>query len=206
MTVSLSEAEVHWRDFLKSLVKRGLSGVTYIVSDDHQGLKSALQTVFSGVIWNRCHTHLARNAQSYVRRIEHKSNVASDLRDILQAPDRQVADYLLDRFVTHWQKKEPKLVEWAQNNIPEGFNVFALPKSLRKKFRTTNLIERMNRELKRRSRVVGIFPNEDACLRLLSAVAMEIHEDWLTGRRYFASENIIENQTTGNGIYRKEVA
>ncbi|MFC1617558.1 IS256 family transposase [Candidatus Margulisiibacteriota bacterium] len=205
MTVSLSEAEVYWRDFMKSLTARGLSGIKYVVSDDHSGLKAALQTVFPGVIWNRCHTHLARNAQSYVSRRANKVDVASDIRDILQAPDQESAQFHLDRFVKLWEKKEPKLVEWAEDNIPEGFNVFNLPKHLRKQLRTSNLIERMNQELKRRSRVVRIFPNEAACLRLLSAVALEIHEDWLTGRRYLAND-LTDSKSIGNGIYRKKVA
>ena len=206
MDVSLSESEIHWRTFLKSLSARGLSGVNYIVSDDHQGLKSALQTVFPGVMWNRCHTHLARNAQGYVSRKTHKADVASDIRDILQAPDQETAHYLLDRFTKAWQKKEPKLVEWTELNIPEGFNVFNLPKGIQKKLRTSNLIERLNQELKRRSRVVRIFPNEAACLRLLSAVALEIHEDWLTGRRFFSEDILLDLQSIGNGIYRKKVA
>ena len=206
MDVSLSESEIHWRTFLKSLSARGLSGVNYIVSDDHQGLKSALQTVFPGVMWNRCHTHLARNAQGYVSRKTHKADVASDIRDILQAPDQETAHYLLDRFTKAWQKKEPTLVEWAELNIPEGFNVFNLPKGIQKKLRTSNLIERLNQELKRRSRVVRIFPNEAACLRLLSAVALEIHEDWLTGRRFFSEDVLLDLQSIGNGIYRKKVA
>ena len=206
ISISLSEAEIHWRNFMKSLTARGLTGVKYIVSDDHSGLRSAVQTVFPGVLWNRCHTHLARNAQSYVSRKVNKANVASDIRDILQAPDHHTAKYLLDRFSKLWQEKEPKLVEWAEINIPEGFNVFCLPRNIRKKFRTSNLIERMNQELKRRSRVVRIFPNEAACLRLLSAVTLEIHEDWSTGRRYFSDDNLMDSLDYENGIYRRKVA
>jgi len=206
MSVSLSEAEVHWRTFFKDLVKRGLYGVTYIVSDDHDGLKNALQTTFPGVMWNRCHTHLARNAQSYVARKSNKANVASDIRDILQSPDLQTAQFLLNRFSEKWKDTEPKLVEWSESNIPEGFNVFNLPKPLHKKLRSSNLIERMNQELKRRSNVVGVFPNEGACLRLLSAVALEIHEGWLAGRRYFSEEVLTDLQSDDFGIYRKRVA
>jgi len=206
MSVSLSEAEIHWRQFMKSLTARGLSGVKYVVSDDHEGLKSALQTVFPNIIWNRCHTHLARNAQSYIARRANKADVASDIRNILQAPDLESAQFQLDRLKNIWRATEPKLVEWAEANIPEGFNVFNLPKQLRKKLRTSNLIERMNQELKRRSRVVRIFPNEAACLRLLSAVALEIHEDWSTGRRYFSDEILCSIETIENEIYRKKVA
>lgn len=206
MSVSLSEAEIHWRQFMKNLTARGLSGVKYVVSDDHEGLKSALQTVFPNIIWNRCHTHLARNAQSYVSRKINKADVASGIRNILQAPDLESAQFQLERFEKKWQITEPKLVEWAKENIPEGFNVFTLPQQIRKKLRTSNLIERMNQELKRRSRVVRIFPNEAACLRLLSAVALEIHEDWSTGRRYFSDEILCSSETMENGIYRKKVA
>ncbi len=205
MTVSLSEAEVYWRDFMKSLTARGLSGVKYVVSDDHNGLKSALQTVFPGILWNRCHTHLARNSQSYVSSKVNKTYVASDIRDILQSPNLETAQFHLNRFINTWKAKEPKLTGWAETNIPEGFNVFNLPKTIRKNLRTSNLIERMNQELKRRSRVVRIFPNEAACLRLLSAVVLEIHEDWLSERRYLPNE-INDSDIVGNGIYRKKVA
>jgi transposase-like protein len=132
MSVSLSEADVHWRTFLKGLTSRGLTGVKYVVSDDHKGLKSALESTFPSIMWNRCHTHLARNAQSYVSRRINKSDVASDIRDILQAPDLETAQFLLKRLATVWQETEPKLIEWAEINIPEGFNVFNLPKPLRK--------------------------------------------------------------------------
>ena len=157
MSVSLSEAEVHWREFLKSLVARGLAGVSYIVSDDHEGLKNSIQKIFPGVMWNRCHTHLSRNSQSYVARKATKKEVAEDIRDILQSPDLHTAQFQLKRFYETWKETEPKLVEWAESNIPEGFNVFNLPKPLHKKLRTSNLIERMNQELKRRSNGVGVF-------------------------------------------------
>lgn len=198
ISVSLSEAEVHWRDYLKGLTSRGLTGVKYVVSDGHEGLKSALQSILPGIMWNRCHTHLARNAQSYVSRKTNKADVASDIRDILQAPDLDVAQFLFKRFSAVWQEKEPRLVEWVDTNIPEGFNVFNLPKPIRKKLRTSNLIERMNQELKRRSRVVRIFPNEASSLRLLSAVALEIHEDWISERRWLSEEMLIDSITSGN--------
>jgi transposase-like protein len=191
ISVSLSEAEVHWRNFFKGLLERGLHGLTYIVSDDHIGLKTARTTVFPGVAWNRCHTHLAHNAQGYISKQERKGLIAQEVRDILQAPDLASAKQLLDRFLKTWQSKEPKLASWAETNIPEGFSVFELPRNLRRHFRTSNLIERMNQELKRRSRVVRIFPNEESCLRLLSAVLLEIHEDWSSSeRRLFLTQDL----------------
>jgi len=207
VSVSLSEAEIHWRNFMKGLTSRGLTGVKYIVSDDHSGLKAALFSIFPNVIWNRCHTHLARNSQSYISRVSRKNEIGAEIRDILQSPDLETAKFLLDRFMSKWQKLESRLVEWAEINIPEGFNVFSLPRALHKKLRTSNLIERMNQELKRRSTVVRIFPNEDSCLRLMSAIAMEIHEDWSTGRKYFSDDLLLElNETVELEIYRKKVA
>ena len=183
VTVSLSEAEIFCREFLKSLAERGLHGVQYIVSDDHQGLKAALKTVFPNVAWQRCQTHLARNAQDHVKSKSNKDPIAQDIRDIFQASSTETAKDRLTQFMKDWTKSEPKLVSWAEDNIPQGFTVFEHPKSFRKHHRTTNPIERINQELKRRSTVVRIFPNEASCLRLMSALLLEVHEDWLDGRR-----------------------
>ena len=183
VTVSLSEAEVFWRDFLKSLANRGLHGVRFIVSDDHDGLKNALKTVFPNIAWQRCQTHLARNAQDHVSSKANKDPVAQDIRDINHASTAQAAKDRLSQFLKDWSISEPKLTDWAEDNLPQGFAVFELPKPHRRHLRTTNPIERFNQELKRRSKVVRIFPNEASCLRLMSALLLEIHEDWLDGRR-----------------------
>ena len=148
---------------------------------------------------------MQRNAQSYVSKRANKADVAANIRDVFKAPDRQTAEFLLKRFVTNWQKPEPNLALWAEHNIPEGFNVFNLPRSTWRHLRTTNLIERMNQELKPRSRVVRIFPNEESCLRLLSAVALEMHEDWSTARRLFINEQA-ELIGSDSHFYRKMVA
>lgn len=183
VTVSLSEAELFWRDFLKSLSERGLHGVQYIVSDDHLGLKAALKTVFPNVAWQRCQTHLARNAQDHVKSKSNKDSIAQDIRDIFQASSSDAAKHKLTQFMKDWASSEPKLVSWAEENLSQGFTVFEHPKKFRKHLRTTNPIERINQELKRRSSVVRIFPNENACLRLMSALLLELHEDWCDGRR-----------------------
>ena len=186
VTVAFSEAEIHWREFLSSLVSRGLIWGSYIVSDDHVGLTNALKSVFPGVAWNRCHTHLARNVQDHVSKALNKVPVAQDIRTILQATDLDTAQFLLNRFADRWIKLEPKLVHWAQINIPQGFQALSLDPKLRRSLRTSNLIERFNREIKRRSRVVRIFPNMDSCLRLVSAILIEFNDDWSTGRRLFS--------------------
>jgi putative transposase len=184
--VAFSEAEIHWREFFSSLVSRGLHGVSYIVSDDHVGLTNALKSVFPGATWNRCHTHLARNVQDHVSKAINKVPVAQDIRSILQATDLETAQFLLNRFADRWINQEPKLVHWAQINIPQGFQALSLDPKFRRSLRTSNLIERFNREIKRRSRVVRIFPNIDSCLRLVSAVLIEFNDDWSTGRRLFS--------------------
>jgi putative transposase len=183
VTVSLSEAEIFWRDFLKSLTHRGLHGVEYIVSDDHSGLKNALKTVFPNIAWQRCQTHLARNAQDHVKFKVNKDSVAQDIRDISNASSALSAQHRLDRFMSDWEKSEPKLVAWADDNIPQGFTVFEQHKKHRKHLRTTNPIERINQELLRRSKVIRIFPNEASCLRLMASLLIELHEEWFDGRR-----------------------
>ena len=189
VSVSLGEHEVHWRNFLQSMVSRGLSGVELITSDDHSGLKSARKAVFGGVPWQRCQCHLQRNAQAYVPRKSMKAAVASDIRSIFNAPDRQEADALLKKIVAKYAQDAPRLADWMEENLPEGLTVFAFPEKHRRLIRTTNGLERLNREIRRRTRVASLFPNDASCLRLVTAVVMEISEDWQTGRRYIKWES-----------------
>jgi putative transposase len=185
VSVSLSEAEVHWRTFLQSLQQRGLGGVKLIVSDDHSGLKAARLSVFGGVPWQRCQFHLQQNAGAYVPRVEMRKEVARDLRAVFNAPDRAEADALLKRAVQKYEKTASRLSEWIETNLPEGLTVFSFPESHRRLLRTTNGVERsINQEIRRRTRVARLFPNEASCLRLISALLMEISEDWQTGKAY----------------------
>lgn len=192
--VSLSEAEVHWRAFLSELKDRGLHGLELIVSDAHEGLKAARKAVFPSVPWQRCQFHLQQNAGQYVPKMAMRLPVAADIRAIFNAPDQDEAEHLLQKFLVRYQQTAPKLVAWAEEAIPEGFMVFSLPASHRRRLRTTNLVERLNEEIRRRTRVARLFPNEASCLRLVSAVLMEISEDWQTAdKRYvvFDDENAI---------------
>ena len=184
VSVSLSEAEVHWREFLSGLVARGLRGVRLITSDAHEGLAAARRAVFGGVPWQRCQFHLQQNAQAYVPRAELKAEVAGDIRAIFTAPDKAEAVARLERTVSKYRPLASKLAAWLEDNLPEGFAVFGLPEGHRRLLRTTNGLERVNQELKRRTRVVGIFPNEASCLRLVSALLMETSEEWEAGRAY----------------------
>lgn len=188
VSVAVSEAEVHWRTFLDSLIKRGLKGVTLITSDDHAGLKAARRATLPSVPWQRCHFHLQQNAQSYVSNSDKRKSVAARIRSIFNAPDKAEAQRLLDQAIAIWAKESPKLAEWAEENIQEGFAVFDFPAPHRARLRTTNGLERINRELKRRTRVASIFPNAASCLRLVSALLMEVDEDWLTGKIYLNLE------------------
>jgi len=185
-SVSLSEAEVHWRTFLASLQDRGLHGVELITSDDHAGLGAARRARFAGVPWQRCQFHLQKNAQAYVPRRALKRTVAEGLRGVFNATDRADADRKLKAFVATWREDAPKLASWAEENVSEGLTVFDLDltEAQRKRLRTSNSIENLNQQIKRRTRVARLFPNEESLLRLASAVLMEISEEWETGRRY----------------------
>lgn len=184
VSVELSEAEVHWRHFLEQLAKRGLHGVKLFVSDSHAGLKAARAAVFPSVPWQRCQFHLQQNAGQYVPRQSMRKPVAEDLRNVFNAPDADEAKRLLERFLTTWETKTPKLAAWAAEAVPESFAVFALPPAHRRRLRTSNALERLNKELKRRTRVATLFPSAASCERLASAVAMEISEEWVSGRAY----------------------
>jgi transposase-like protein len=188
VSVSLSEHEVHWRTFLESLKQRGLGGVQLITSDEHAGLRAARLAVFGGLPWQRCQFHLQQNAQAYVPRKDMQSEVAADIRLIFDAPDRITAEAYLAKAVSKYQTSASRLAEWLAANIPEGLTVFAFPAAFRKLLRTTNGVERLHREVRRRARVVSIFPNSASCLRLVSAVLAEISEEWLTGRTYMSFE------------------
>ena len=189
VSVSLSEAEVHWREFLASLQDRGLHGVRMIVSDDHAGLKAARESRFPAVPWQRCQFHLQQNAGHYVPRLAMRTDLAVDLRGIFDAPDRVEADRRLELIVRKYEKTAPKLSAWLSANVPDGLTVFSLPAAHRRRLRTSNLLERLNKEIKRRTRVATLFPNEASLLRLVSAVLMEISEEWETEKIYLRMEN-----------------
>ena len=180
----ISEAELHWRRVLRELADRGVRGVKLIVSDAHDGLAAARKTVFPGVPWQRCQLHLQQNAQSKITKTSLKEQVASDIRAIFNAPSLEEARRLLDMAVEKYAKDQSKLSAWMQDNIPEGLTVFAFPEHLRKKLRTNNIEERLNRSIKARTRLISVFPNQASQLRLVSAICMEISDEWETGTIY----------------------
>ena len=188
VSVSLSEAEVHWREFLASLQQRGLHGVRMIVSDDHAGLKAAREARFPGVPWQRCQFHLQQNAGQFAPRAGMRGEIAADVRAIFDAPDRIEADRRLQCAVQKYASSAPKLSTWLEANVPESLSVFALPRLHRRRTRTTNMLERLSKEIKRRTRVATLFPNESSLLRLVTAVLMEISEEWETEKMYLRME------------------
>lgn len=194
VSVALSEHERHWRDFLSSLQKRGLHGTKLLISDAHSGLRAAKQAIFPSIPWQRCHFHLAQNAQAYVPRKSQREKAGRIVRSILKAETRQEAKRKLDEAVQSVQSWAPELAEWMEANLPEGFTHFDFPRCHHARIRTSNPLERLNREIRRRTKKVGVFPNVASCERLIAAVLMEQSEEWLTGRKYINFDQIKEEQ------------
>jgi transposase-like protein len=189
VSARLSEAEVHWREFLASLQARGLHGLRFIVSDDHAGLRAALTARFAGVPWQRCQFHLQQNAMAFVPKIHLRPEVAADLRTVFNAADLPEAQRRLKTVVEKYQESAPNLANWLETNVPESLTVFALPEAQRKKLRTTNSLERLNKEIKRRTRVATLFPNEKSLERLVTALLSEVSDEWETGNIYLNMKN-----------------
>lgn len=182
VSAALSEAEVHWRTFLTSLQKRGLHGLQLIVSDDHADLRAARAAVFPSAPWQRCQFHLQQNAQAFVPRLDQRAAVAAAVRSVFNCPDRPNAERRLKEIVVQYAPAAPKLAAWMEENLPQGFTVFTRPAAHQGRLRTPNALERVNMELKRRTRVAGLFPNEPSLLRLVSALLAEFSDEWETGK------------------------
>ena len=189
VSAKLSEAEIHWREFLASLQSRGLHGLRLIVSDDHAGLRAALTTRFAGVPWQRCQFHLQQNAAAFVPKIHMREEVAADLRTILHASDLSEAQGRLKTVTAKYKVSAPNLADWLEANVPESLTVFALPEPQRKKLRTSNSLERLNKEIKRRTRVATLFPNEKSLERLVSALLSEVSDEWESGNSFLNMKN-----------------
>lgn len=179
VSCALSEAEVHWRAFLESLLKRGMHGVCFITSDDHAGLRAARMKVLPNAVWQRCQFHLARNAIHHAPTMKIRKRIGAELRQIWNADKMKTAEERLRELVEKYEKKAPKLASWLEKNVTEGLAVFTLPKKHRVKMRTSNPVERaVQQEIKRRTVKVRVFPNEEALQRLVTAILVEIDEKW----------------------------
>lgn len=177
------ESQSSWKDFLLRLKERGLTGVEFVVSDDHAGLKKAISEVLCEAAWQRCYVHFLRNALDYLPR-KADDDCLQELRWIYDRRDLQEANRDLAAWITKWQGKYPKLVDWVESNIGETLSFYRLPRAHHKHLKSTNMLERLNEEIKRRTRVVRIFPNTESCLRLIRALCVETHETWLEDNRY----------------------
>jgi transposase-like protein len=194
------ESSSSWKEFLVLLKSRGLQGVVLAVSDDHVGLKKAIAEVLPQAFWQRCYVHFLRNALDYLPR-KADDDCLTELRWFYERRNVEEARRDLVAWLSKWQGKYPKLCEWVEANIEETFTFYRLPKEHHKHLKSTNVLERLNQELKRRTHVVRIFPNEASCLRLVRALAVEIHEDWLETHRYFNMEALAEQRK----IQRREL-
>jgi len=202
-SVANSEAEVNWRVFLEGLVRRGMHGLRMITSDDHSGLRAAIDAVFPGILWQRCQFHLQQNAHAYVTRKDDVPVVSADIRKVFNAPDYENAERYLNQLVETYQKTNPRLAAWADENLREGLSVFHIPENHRRKMRTSNLAERQMKEIKRRTRVVGVFPNAESLLRLAATLLLEQNDQWQNDKRYLPES---KDRPALNEIYRKKVA
>lgn len=187
------ESQTSWRDVLLTLKSRGLRGVELVVSDDHPGLKRAIAEVLPEAVWQRCYVHFLRNALDHLPR-KAVDDCLQELRWLYDRRDLAEAQKDLAQWLERWGQKYPKLCEWVEENIGETWTFYRLPLPHHKHLKSTNMLERFNEEIKRRTRVVRIFPNEASCLRLIRALAAETHEDWLEGNRYLNMELLKEHK------------
>lgn len=186
VSAALSEAEVHWRTFLVSLKERGIGIPDSITSDAHEGIRAALKAVFNATAWQRCQFHLQQNAQAYVPKLDMRESVGADIRSVFNADTLAHAEARLNALIEKYEKSAPELSTWMQTAIPEGLEVFNLPENRRKRLRTSNACETLNTQIKRRTRVAGLFPNTDSILRLVTAILMEVSEEWETSKAYLS--------------------
>ena len=180
-----------WRDFLIGLKQRGLSGVHLVVTDDHAGLKKAVAEVLPTALWQRCYVHFLRNALDHLPRSADRACL-QELRWLYDRRDATEARTDLKAWLERWQDKHPKLCAWVENNIEETFAYYRLPASHHKHLKSTNMLERLNQEFKRRTNIVRIFTDEPSCLRLIRALAVETHEEWIDGSRYLNMDPLRE--------------
>jgi putative transposase len=189
--VANRESTSSWRDFLLGLKQRGLRGVVTVISDDHVGLRHSIPEVLPEASWQRCYVHFLRNALDHMPR-KKDDDCLTELRWIYERRNVGEARQDLAAWLTKWQSRYPKLCDWVESNIEETLTFYRLPQAHHKHLKSTNMLERLNQELKRRTLVVRIFPNTASCLRLVRALAAEMDEDWVEATRYLNMEFLRE--------------
>ena len=185
------ESQTSWRDFLLGLKQRGLRGVELAVSDDHAGLRKAIAEILPEAAWQRCYVHFLRNALDYLPR-KGDDDCLQELRWLYARRNVAEAQHDLAAWLSRWQRKYPKLTDWVEENIGSTLTFYRLPRQHHKHLKSTNMLERLNEELRRRTRVVRIFPNVASCLRLTRALCVETHEGWLEDKRYLNMDMLWE--------------
>jgi putative transposase len=188
--VADTESEATYHELFRSLKGRGLRGVRLVTSDDHPGLEAAIARHFQGASWQRCQFHYAKNLLKMVGP-KKRAQLAEGLREVFACPTRQTALEVAGELADRWRGSHSKVAEHIDEHIEECLACLFFPASHRKRIRTTNGLERFNQEIKRRTRVVRIFPNREACLRLVTAMAVEQSEEWVSGRRYLNMEELV---------------
>ena len=187
------ESLTSWKEFALALKQRGLSGVELVVSDDHAGVRAAIQEVFPEAAWQRCYVHFLRNALDHLPR-KADDECMTELRWIYDRRTIEEARQDLAAWLNKWGKRYQKLCDWAEANIEETLTFYRLPRQHHKNMKSTNLLERLNEEIKRRTLVVRIFPNAASCLRLVRALAAEMHENWIEAIRYLNMDFLKEHK------------
>ena len=202
VAVADTESEATWQEVFADLKSRGLAGVRLVTSDHHAGIIKAVKKHFQGASWQRCQVHFSRNACGLVPRASRKE-LAGDLREVFAAGDRQSALRIADRAAEHWRPKYPRAAALIEDHIEQCLAVLAFPSSHRQRLRTTNGLERLNEEIKRRTRVIRIFPNRESCLRLVTALAAEQSDEWVTGKRYLNMEELDDAGAQNDNVARE---
>lgn len=184
--VADSESEASWGEVFSDLSRRGLRGVRYLVSDDHQGMRKAIDRHFQGTVWQRCQVHFVRNILNHTTARD-KGLVLASLKSITEAPTLVAARKALGEAIDTLGRRAPRVAALLDSCGEEILAVYQLPERHRKRMRSTNMLERINQEIKRRTRVIRIFPNEQACVRLVSTLMIELNQEWME-RIYLAME------------------
>ena len=205
VAVADTESEATWQAVFASLKARGLAGVRLVTSDHHAGIIKAVRKQFQGASWQRCQVHFTKNACGLVPR-QARNELAADLRAVFAAQDRESALRIAAAVAERWRPKYPKAATLIEDHIEECLAVLAFPASHRQRLRTTNGLERLNEEIKRRTRVIRIFPNRESCLRLVTALAAEQSDEWVSGKCYLNMEDLMESKPETNSKDRTLVA
>ena len=195
LAVELANRESHssWKEFLLKLIDRGLRGVELAITDDHAGLRKSIQEVLPHSAWQRCYVHFLRNALDHLPR-KADDDCLTELRWLYDRRNLQEARADLGAWLNRWEDRYGKLCSWVEENIEQTLTFYHWPRAHHKHLKSTNMLERINQEIKRRTHVVRIFPNEASCLRLVRALTIEIHEDWIEQHRYLNMDLLKEHK------------